>query len=163
MTVAIVVSDTSPIRALSHIKRLDLLQKLFGEVLIPPAVVAELERSRSKLAPIAVQELSFVRIRTPEDRDAVRELEAILGPGEAEALVLAEEIHADAILIDERAGRAVARRRGLRPVGVLGILLRAKRRKLVAAVGPLLDLLQQELGFFISSSVRADVLRQAGE
>ena len=87
----------------------------------------------------------------------------MLGPGEAEAMILAAEVKADAILMDESAGRAVARRRGLLPVGVLGILLRAKQRTLIGPLSPLLDRLQSELGFFISPAVRAEVLKNANE
>ncbi len=65
-----------------------------------------------------------------------------IGPGEAEALALAVEVHADAVLIDEAAGRALARQRGLLPLGVLGILLRAKQQNLVGPLGPLLDRLR---------------------
>ena len=160
---SIVVSDTSPIRALSHLGHLDLLHLLFGEVLIPPAVVAELQRPRSKFPPISVLKLDFIRIAAPRNRAAVEELLLTFGPGEAEALTLAAEVGADAILIDEAAGRAAARQRGLLPLGVLGILLRAKQRTLIGALSPLLDRLQGELGFFISPAVRAEVLKNAGE
>jgi len=97
------------------------------------------------------------------DRAAVEELLSVLGSGEAEALVLAVEVHADAILIDEAAGRAAARLRGLLPVGVLGVLLRAKQRGLQRELAPLLDRLREELGFFVSAELRAEILRQAGE
>lgn len=160
---SIVVSDTSPIRALAHLGYLNLLRELFGEVLVPPAVVSELEKPRSRFQPISLQELTYVRIQAPQNGEAVAELQATLGPGEAEALVLAVEVHADAILIDESAGRAEALRRGLAPLGVLGILLRARQRGLVTALQPLLDRLQNELGFFISPELRVMVLKQAGE
>ena len=160
---SIVVSDTSPIRALAHLGYLDLLQKLFGEVLVPPAVASELQQPRSKFPPILLHDTAFVRIEAPRNRFSVEELRRTLGLGEAEALVLALEVHADAILIDESAGRAAARQRGLLPLGVLGILLRAKQKTLVGPLRPLLDRLQGELGFFISSSVRSEVLKSAGE
>jgi len=161
--VSIVVSDTSPIRALAHIGHLDLLASLFGEVVIPPAVAAELERPRSRFVPIDINELPYVQVQAPKNRSGVTELLAILDPGEAEALVLATEIHADAILIDEAAGRTIARQRGLMPLGVLGMLLRAKQKGYVTAISPLLDRLQKELGFFISPEIRSDVLKQANE
>lgn len=159
----VVVSDTSPLRALAHLGRLDLLSALFGEVLVPPSDVAELEQPRPRFAPVAIRALSFVRVQAPSSRTMVDELRQVLGPGEAEAIALAVEVRADAILIDETAGRAVARQHGLFPVGVLGVLLRAKQRRLIHAVVPLVDRLQSELGFFISSALRADVLEQAGE
>ena len=157
----IVVSDTSPIRALSHLGCLSLLHSLFGEVLIPPAVVAELERPRSKLPSLVVQGLAFVRVQAPQDRRLVGEFLGSLELGEAEALALAIEVRADALLIDEAAGRAVARQRGLLPIGALGILVRARQRGLVGALLPLLDRLQSELGFFISPSLRSTVLNRA--
>ena len=160
---AVVVSDTSPIRALSHLGRLEILAALFQEVVVPAAVAAELEQPRPRFAPVAVRGLPFVRVRSPQDRNAVDELRETLGPGEAEAIILAEELHAEAILIDEAAGRAVALQRGLRPIGVLGTLLRAKERGLIREISPLLDRLQNELGFFISSKLREDTLEQAGE
>ena len=160
---AVVVSDTSPIRALSHLGRLEVLAALFQEIVVPTAVVVELEQPRPKFAPVAVRGLPFVCVRSPQDRDAVDALRETLGPGEAEAIILAEELHAEAILIDETAGRAVALRRGLRPIGVLGTLLRGKERGLIREISPLLDRLQNELGFFISSKLRDHTLRQAGE
>jgi predicted nucleic acid-binding protein len=148
---------------LSHLGRLEILAALFQEVVVPAAVVAELEQPRPRFAPVTVRGLPFVCIRSPQDRAAVDELRETLGPGEAEAIILAEELHAEAILIDEAAGRAVALQRGLRPIGVLGTLLRAKERGLIREISPLLDRLQKELGFFISSKLRDDTLKQAGE
>ncbi len=60
---SIVVSDTSPIRALAHLDHLRLLEGLFGEVLIPPTVVRELEQPRLRFKPVVVSGLSFVRFK----------------------------------------------------------------------------------------------------
>jgi uncharacterized protein len=105
----------------------ELLHALFGEVLVPPAVAAELEQPRSRFSPIFLQGLVFVRIVAPRDHAVVENLLLTIGPGEAEALALTVEVHANAVLIDEAAGRALARQRGLLPLGVLGILLRSNR------------------------------------
>lgn len=162
MILAIVVSDTSPIRALWHLSRLDLLTALFGEVLIPPAVVTELERPKSSFEAIPVREVDFIRVRAPSNRVLVSKFSEMLDAGEAEAIALAVELKADAVLIDESAGRAVVEQRGLVPVGVLGILLRAKEQRLIGPIEPLLDRLE-ETRFFLSESLRRGVLRQAGE
>lgn len=90
------------------------------------------------------------------------ELEASLDLAESEAIALAEEIQADAILIDELAGRR-ATNCGLTVVGTLGILLRAKQEGLCTEIAPLLDRLQHEINFFISLKVRDVILQQAGE
>lgn len=160
---SIVVSDTSPIRALTHLGRLDLLHELYDEVLVPPAVASELQHPRATLAALDIQHLSFIRIQAPADRALVNSLAVELDAGESEAIALAIEVRADGILMDEKAGRRAARQRGLIVTGVLGVLVAGKREGCIDAVAPLLDKLQRELGFFISPSLRAETLRQAGE
>jgi predicted nucleic acid-binding protein len=161
--VAIVVSDTSPIRALAHLNLLMLLQELFDEVLVPPAVDVELRNPPASLHRVDVRDLAYVRIQSPRDRTKVAEFLQVLDPGESEALALAIEVGVSAILIDEAAGRTMAKRLGLLPVGVLGLLVRAKQRGLLPEVSPLLDRLKMDLGFFISDPLRAEVLRLARE
>jgi predicted nucleic acid-binding protein len=93
----------------------------------------------------------------------VASLGASLDPGESEAIVVASEIHADLLLIDEASGREIARRMGIRLTGLLGVLLEAKRRGIVPALAAELDRLQQVTTFRIRPEVRLEVLRLAGE
>jgi len=83
--------------------------------------------------------------------------------GEIEALSLAVEQQASVLLMDERAGRAVALKLGLRCMGVLGILIEAKTRHLVPKLGPLLDRLEEGACFWISPSLHHQILRIVGE
>ena len=159
----IVVSDTSPIRALSHLNLISVLEELFSQVIVPPAVARELLHAPSRLPQVNVLDLGFVQVRAPTVLEKVEELLQTLDPGEAEALALALEIGASAVLIDESAGRAMANQLGVPPIGVLGILVRAKQRGLVSSVGTSVDRLQNELGFFISATLRDEILRIAGE
>jgi hypothetical protein len=160
---ATVVSDTSPIRALAHLELLVVLEALFGQIVVPPAVDTELLHPPVGLPQVNVRKLSFVQIQTPRDIDRVQKLMATLDPGESQALALALEFEGLAILIDEAAGREMARRLGLLPIGVLGTLVRAKQRGLISSVGPLTDRLKSELGFFVSTPLRNEILRIAGE
>ena len=78
-------------------------------------------------------------------------------------IVLAEELHCPAILMDEAAGREIAIRQGLVPLGTAGVLVRAKRAGLLREIRPLLDRLSDDLGFFLAESLRRHILDQAGE
>jgi uncharacterized protein len=162
----IVVSDTSPIRALAFLDQLTVLEQLFGTVVVPPAVAEEL-RSPARLAPSEsprdVSRFPFIEIRTPADQGRVAELALHLDRGESEAIVLAEELRCSTILMDEAAGREAAMRCGLVPLGTAGILLRAKRAGFVREVRPLLDRLIGELGFFVGESLHRYILEKAGE
>ena len=164
---ATVVSDTSTLISLAAIGLLDLLHQIFGEVLIPPAVAAEfneLRRREPDRFGSAPDLPAWVRVvpAAPE-RALIVSLDRGLHSGEIEALALALEQRADLILVDERGARRAAARWGLRTLGLLGVLLVAKERRLVAAVAPLLDRLQAETGFWIGAALRAQILREAGE
>jgi predicted nucleic acid-binding protein len=163
LNLAIVVSDTSPIRALAYLELLSLLKELFERVFVPPAVDDELLHPPVGLPIVDVRTLDFAHIQAPRDLPRIQQLLEKLDPGEAEALVLGLEIGVSAVLIDETAGRVMAKRLGLVPIGVLGLLVRAKQRGLVDAVGPLVDQLERDLGFFISKSLRAEIVHLAGE
>lgn len=158
-----VVSDTSPIRALAHLERLDLIRDLFGSMIVPPSVVQELRYPRWSTLALDVEQVPFASVRAPQDRGRVEALRALLDTGEAEAIVLALEVHPEALLMDEREGRAIARQLGLRPLGVLGLLLRAKERALIEEVTPLVDRLRDELRFFVSDELREEVRQLARE
>lgn len=152
----IVVSDTSPLTALISIGRTEVLQSLFGEVLIPPAVEIELRRFHADLP-------EFVRVQPAVNTLKVSQLASRLDLGEAEAIVLAQETRADYLLMDEIVGRDVARQQGLRVIGLLGILLEAKKHRLIHSVRETLDQLEAETTFFVAADLKTRVLKEAGE
>ncbi|CAA9387100.1 MAG: hypothetical protein AVDCRST_MAG64-1006 [uncultured Phycisphaerae bacterium] len=158
----VVVSDTSPVRCLHHLGLVDVLGELFGSVIVPPAVRQELLQPRPRFRAIDVASYEWASVRAPADVGTVTGLAATFGPGEAEAIVLAAELGAE-LLIDEAAGRAEAKRRRLRTVGVAGVLVRAKQRGIVPAVVPLVERLRDELGFFVGQAFLNEVRRRAGE
>ena len=152
----IVVSDTSCLSNLLSIGQESLLPSLFGGVLVPPAVERELLRFHPRLP-------DFLKCVVPADQRRLARLLRELDPGEAEAIALACEIKADRLLIDETLGRAVALREGLAIIGLVGVLLSAKRNGLLPSVGPLLQQLEDQAGFRLSQSLKDDALRAAGE
>jgi hypothetical protein len=161
--VSIVVSDTSPIRALNHLKLLDVLGQLFDRVFIPPAVLSELTHPPARFAAVDITQHGFIEVRAPQDRAQVQRLLQLLDSGESEALALALEVHAEALLIDEATGRSVAVDQGMPVIGTLGILSRAKTRGHIVKVSPLLEKLRSDLDFYISDELRERFLRSAGE
>ena len=160
---SVVISDTSPVRALAYLGHLDWLEQLFHQVVLPPAVAAELRNPPTGLQAVDVGTWPFFVVRAPGNADRVAELRSVLDVGEAEAIALAEELRAELVLIDELTGRDVARQCGLTVLGTLGVLLRAKQDGLCVAVRGLLDRLQNELSFWVSPSLRRSILQQAGE
>ena len=152
----IVVSDTSVITSLLQIGRATMLQELHGAVLIPDAVYRELLRTHTVIP-------SFLEARGAVDRGMVARLEAELDLGEAEAIVLAKETKADLLLMDEKLGRQVALREGLRITGLMGLTVEAKRRGLIDSVRTMTAQLESEAGFRVSDGVKQEAFRQAGE
>ncbi len=86
-----------------------------------------------------------------------------LDRGEAEAIALAVETRADALLLDERRARRVAGSLGVPVTGVLAVLVLAKTQGLVPAVGPIIDRMSAAVAFRISPSLYDATLRAAGE
>ncbi len=159
-----VVSDASPLIGLAAVGKLDLLRSLYGEVWIPEAVHREAVASRPD-APggDAIGASPWVRVRPVTDARLVAALAVELDPGEAAAIALAAEADATLLLMDERRGRAVATRMGLRVIGALGTLVEAKGRGLLDAVRPTLDAMAQDAGFRVSDRLYARVLAEVGE
>jgi predicted nucleic acid-binding protein len=159
----LVVSDTSPLRALQAIRQVILLEQVYGQVFVPPAVAAELSVDVLALGPFLVADFPYLIVRAPTDRASVVRLLSELDKGEAEAMALAIEVHADTVLVDEALGRRVAARLGLKTTGVLALLVRAKKMGLVGPIAPLLDELSQRIQFRVADQLRRRILNDAGE
>lgn len=102
-------------------------------------------------------------IEEPTNRALINELSLRLDPGEAEAIAIALESHADRILIDERRARRVASEFNLRPLGLLGVLAEAKQRELLQECKPVLDDMIRVAGFWIGEQLYAKFLQEIGE
>ncbi|MBI3416446.1 MAG: DUF3368 domain-containing protein [Verrucomicrobia bacterium] len=152
----IVVSDTSCISNLLTIGHSHLLAELFGEVIVPPAVERELRRFHPVFP-------DFLKPVSPRSASMLSRLRQEIDAGEAEAICVACELKADRLLIDEKLGRAVALREGLAIIGVVGVLVTAKQKALVPAIGPLLSRLENEAGFRLGARVKAAALQAVGE
>lgn len=160
----IVVSNTSPIINLLHIGKLELLQLLFGEVVIPEEVRYELlEKGAYPKDSAQIRKAGWLRTEKIVNADLLKALKSELDDGEAAAIALAIEKNADLLLIDEKAGRALAAHFDVEMAGVLGVLVIAKRKKLIRAVSPLLNNLLKKAGFRVSDTLKGTILSLSGE
>jgi predicted nucleic acid-binding protein len=157
-----IVCNAGPLIALGILGKLDLLQSLFDEVLVPEAVQREIVQGGVRLAGLeSLQRAQWIRVASPERADAL--LAALLDTGEASVIALARERNIPTVLIDERKARKVARDvYGLQPVGTARILVEAKQRKLLIEIKPSLEALRRE-GYWIHEDIVLAALREAGE
>ena len=125
----IVVSDTSPLNYLILTRCEHVLPMIFGRVLVPPAVIGELRHAHTPPSVRAWVEHppAWLEVRSP----ATVSSDLDLGLGETQAICLARELQADAVLIDERKATRAARQLGLRVTGTLGVLVIASRKGLI--------------------------------
>lgn len=152
----IVVSDTSPLSALLKINEAELLVRLFSRVVIPPAVHDELLRSHPRLP-------DWLEVLPVANPDRVLQLKESLDAGEAAAIVLAGELSADRLLIDERKGRRIAKAEGLEVIGLVGVVLLAKRNGLIPGARQVMVRLAAEANVWLSPTLVEAALASVGE
>jgi predicted nucleic acid-binding protein len=157
-----VVSNSSPIIVLASIDHINLLKQLYETVTIPNAVFQEITKYNLPGSK-EVTSLDWFKRVSIKDRVKISTLEMELDRGEAEAIILSLELKADLLLIDERKGKLVADKFSIENIGVLGILIEAKYKKVIPAVKALLDDLLLKAGFWLDKRLYDFVLEKAGE
>jgi hypothetical protein len=162
------VADSSPLIALASISAFQLLQPLVTEIVIPEAVHREVAgEGAGRPGQAEVQAAAWIRVRAVQEVSRVMALsqQFRIRGGEAEAIVLMQDLGAHWLLMDQRLGRQVAVAAGIEPgrlIGTLGILLAAKQRGLIPEVtGKMAEL--QARGFRIEPGLYRAVRQLAGE
>lgn len=160
----LIVSNTSPISNLAAIGEISLLQKIYPKILIPSLVYTELMHCQEIQHMVsALVNVGWLNIQDPDDLKRIQTLRQVLDSGEAAAIALALECNADRLLIDERLGRSVAAQYGLKVRGILGILVNAKKQKLIPSTKQLLDRLIHDAGFRVSQRLYERTLQESDE
>ena len=95
-----VISNTTPILSLLKINKLNILKELYGEIIVPNAVFLEIEEGKNKPYYTDLKSISWINILNIQDSKSLDKFED-LDAGEAEVIILANEINADLIIIDE--------------------------------------------------------------
>ena len=145
------VTNSTCLIGLERIGRLDLLPQVFSTVFAPPTVATEVRTPAS-----------WLRIQAVQNSAVVATLKTQMDSGEAEAIALAMELGDVLLILDDKKARRVAGQIGLKVIGTVGMLLRAKRAGVIAEVKPLLTELLQA-NFRISDGIIQEALRLSGE
>ena len=160
----IIISDTSCISALVRIGRLELLQNVFQQIVIPQKVHDELLKLNDfgvDTTIFAAQ--SWIQILQPQPTSLLKSLLSELDEGEAYAIALGLELHADIFLTDDMLARKVAEKHHFTVIGIGGILIRAKKAGFIIEVKDLLDQIITTTNFRLSLKIYNLILSLAGE
>lgn len=155
------VANASPIIALAKIDRLELLAKLTREVLLPQAVVEEIIAGSADDSARQMIEAGWGTRATPQDITPEL-LEWGLGPGETSVLALALERAPAVALLDDAAARTCAKAIGVSTIGSLGIILRAKKQRLLSSASEAMKALR-DAGLFLDDETIRRALLHVGE
>lgn len=161
----IVVSNSSPLILLSAIGRLDLLYLLYREINIPEVVYQEIvSQGEGRHGEAEVNNATWIHRKHITDREKVSRimLDVRIDEGESEAIVLAQELKADWLIIDDMKARVYAQTLGQQIIGVLGILLAAKANGFIKEIKQTMDDLLK-VKYYISPALYKKVLQSAGE
>lgn len=159
----VIIADASPLIAFGSIDKLSVLFDLFGKVVIPEIVAAEclVDKTRPGAAAIA-KAIDEKRIQVHSAViTAIDASLTILDDGEAAAIALAHSLNLR-LIIDEKLGRGVAQKLGVKIIGTIGVLLLAKQKKMVKAIKPILLLLKNG-HYFLSDKLIKEALMRAQE
>jgi predicted nucleic acid-binding protein len=159
----ILVVDSSALIALSRIHRLELLRDLAGHVYVSQAVYDEVVvRGQGRTGSVEVKQADWIHVQAAKNVPDVERLMRQVGHGEAESIVLAKEVRADFIVLDDAIARRVAEEEGYHVLGLLSVLVYGKQRNLIPSVRTTLDELAAA-GFYLDESAISLILRNAGE
>jgi predicted nucleic acid-binding protein len=157
-----IVADSGPLISFARIDRLDLIEKICGQIHIPPSVAEELApRGERRRGASALRAAHWIMIQDLEDPGSLEMVSPGLGVGERAAIALAHERNLE-LLIDDAAGRREATRLKIVVLGSVGLLLEAKVQRVILQVRPLLNALLKE-GFRLSPALYREILQRAGE
>jgi len=160
----IVVSDTSPLSNFMVVNRLHLLKELYGEIIIPEAVMRELlELEKRSIDLSFIKNSAWIKVLPVQDEKGIQALLKEVDLGEAEAILLAKQLKADWLLMDETKGRRIAETEGLHIIGLLGTLLLAKKQGLLKEIKSILDEIISKAKLRVSKELYERVMTLAGE
>jgi len=163
MKANIIVADASPLIALAKLNQMDLVLQLFSAIHLPKTVYLEVTQNQFRSDAQVLK--SFLdenaEIHSDLDNPFVLQTSRMLDAGETQALALAKELGCG-VLMDEMRGRKVAMSHGISVIGLLGMLIQAKKQGAINSVAPLIQQLQV-FDYRLSDALIHEVLKRVGE
>lgn len=158
-----VIVNSTPLIVLANVNKLELLQQLYSRIVIPQAVYDEVTIKPHSSIRETISHSSWITVEKISNIQEKKMYQAKLHAGEVEVMILAQENPpADLVILDDNAAKKTAKYLGLKVTGTLGILVKAKKQKLLAEVKPVLDEIICN-GFYLSSELYTLVLQEVGE
>lgn len=159
----IIVSDSGPLISLAKISEFHILKYIFERVIIPDSVYAEVvEEGKGRPGEKETKKAlgKWVEKIKVSDRTAVQVLLSELKKGEAESIVLAKELNADLILLDDKTARDMAEASGLMVKGTVGIILMANEMGIIKNFRTVVNRLRDK-GFYLKEDIYQRILKKA--
>lgn len=148
----IIISDTSSLIALSNIGELELLKRVYDIVVITPEIAEE----------YGIETPDWISIEPVKDKQKFKLLNLELDKGEASGIALALENEDSLLIIDEKKGRGIAKKLGIKISGILGVMVKAKETGAVDRIKPLIEKLEK-VDFKMSSGLKSQILERVTE
>jgi uncharacterized protein len=148
----IVISNSTCLIGLERIGKLDILEKLYGEIIISEAVQKEVNLSPTP----------WIKVEKVNNREALRFLMFEIDEGEAETIILGTERPGAVLILDEKKARKIARRLNLTITGLMAVLLKAKEKKIISSIKKTIEELEAA-NFRLSEEIKRKVLKLGKE
>ena len=147
-----IISDTSCFIILTNIGELELLHKVYGQIVTTPDIATEFGETLP----------DWVKIETAKDRYRQQLLEMQIDKGESSAIALALETPDSTIILDDYKARRIAAQLGITFTGTIGVIIKAKLKGIIPSIKPLLEMIKQT-DFRLSADIELQALKEANE
>lgn len=158
----VVIVDTSPLFYLHRLGYFHILEKLYGEIIVPQAVVTELQEGKMLGEDVPeIESYNWIKVKNVMVPAFIK-LVPDLGQGESEVLALGCEERDALLIIDDAIARKIARLQKVKLTGTAGVLLRAKKEGHIKEMKSVIDRLKKT-GFYLSDQLILEILKSSGE
>ncbi len=152
-----VIVNSTPLIVLGNAGLLEILQKLYGRILVPEAVYQEVTAKDDAAGMILLNGADWIQVEQVQNQSDARIFSSRLHAGEVEVMLLAREQKADLLIIDDNAAKSTAKYLGMKVTGSLGVLLRAKQMGFLEDINDAMERIIRN-GFYVSEALKKHII-----